>query len=136
MPGHHAYDALIAFTAAEHNATLLSLDQRAAATYETIGAHKEQLLGWRRHMAIHRGRRARCRSGHLVRGALLDAIGRAERDGTRYREHYGDQLIHNGLDASGSGPASCCTQTETGDAPPSAGRGTAAPASGRKSASR
>jgi len=40
-----AYDALIAFTAAEHNATLLSLDQRAAATYETVGAHVEQLLG-------------------------------------------------------------------------------------------
>ncbi len=30
---------------AEHNATLLSLDQRAAATYETVGAHVEQLLG-------------------------------------------------------------------------------------------
>ena len=43
--GGPAYDALIAFTAAEHNATLLSLDQRAAATYETVGAHVEQLLG-------------------------------------------------------------------------------------------
>ena len=75
-------------------------------------------------------RRARCRSGHLVRGALLDAIGRAERDGTCYREHYGDQLIHNALKASGSGPASCYTQRETGDVPPSAGRGTAAPARG------
>ena len=42
--GGPAYDALIAFTAAEHNATLLSLDQRAAATYETVGANVEQLL--------------------------------------------------------------------------------------------
>ena len=42
--GGPAYDALIAFTAAEHNATLVSLDQRAAATYETVGAHAEQLL--------------------------------------------------------------------------------------------
>ena len=37
--------AAIAFTAAEHDATLLSLDQRAATTYETVGAHVEQLLG-------------------------------------------------------------------------------------------
>ena len=36
---------LIAFTAAEHNATLLSLDQQAAATYETVGTQVEQLLG-------------------------------------------------------------------------------------------
>jgi predicted nucleic acid-binding protein len=43
--GGPAYDALIAFTAAEHGATLLSLDQRAAATYETVGAQVEQLLG-------------------------------------------------------------------------------------------
>jgi predicted nucleic acid-binding protein len=42
--GGPAYDALIAFTAAEHNATLMSLDQRAAATYETAGAQVEQLL--------------------------------------------------------------------------------------------
>lgn len=42
--GGPAYDALIAFTAAEHKATLLSLDQRAAATYEAIGATVEQLL--------------------------------------------------------------------------------------------
>ncbi len=41
--GGPVYDALIAFTAAEHNATLMSLDQRAAATYETIGATVEQL---------------------------------------------------------------------------------------------
>jgi hypothetical protein len=44
IPGGPAY-ALIAFTAAEHNATLLSLDQRAAATYETVGAHVQHLLG-------------------------------------------------------------------------------------------
>lgn len=42
--GGPAYDALIAFTAAEHNATLMSLDQRAAATYKTVGAQVEQLL--------------------------------------------------------------------------------------------
>ena len=42
--GGPAYDALIAFTATEHNATLLSLDQRAAATYQTVGARVEQLL--------------------------------------------------------------------------------------------
>ena len=41
--GGPAYDALIAFTAAEHNATLMSLDQRAAATYETVGAQVEQI---------------------------------------------------------------------------------------------
>jgi predicted nucleic acid-binding protein len=41
--GGSAYDALIAFTAAEHEATLLSLDQRAAATYEAVGATVEQL---------------------------------------------------------------------------------------------
>lgn len=42
--GGPAYDALTAFTAAEHDATLMSLDQRAAATYETAGARVEQLL--------------------------------------------------------------------------------------------
>lgn len=42
--GGPAYDALIAFTAAEHGATLLSLDQRAATTYRTVGAQVEQLL--------------------------------------------------------------------------------------------
>lgn len=41
--GGPAYDALIAFTAAEHQATLMSLDQRAAATYEAIGVTVEQL---------------------------------------------------------------------------------------------
>jgi predicted nucleic acid-binding protein len=42
--GGPAYDALIAFTAAEHQATLLSLDQRAAATYQAVGARVEQLV--------------------------------------------------------------------------------------------
>ena len=42
--GGPAYDALIAFTAAEHQATLLSLDQRAAATYEIVGAAVEYIL--------------------------------------------------------------------------------------------
>jgi predicted nucleic acid-binding protein len=42
--GGPAYDALIAFTAAEHQATLLSLDQRAAVTYEAVGATVEQLV--------------------------------------------------------------------------------------------
>jgi len=42
--GGSAYDALIAFTAAEHDATLLSLDQRAATTYEAVGATVEQLV--------------------------------------------------------------------------------------------
>jgi predicted nucleic acid-binding protein len=41
--GGPAYDALIAFTAAEHTATLMSLDQRAAATHETVGAQVEQI---------------------------------------------------------------------------------------------
>ena len=43
--GGPACDALIAFTAAEHGAALLSLDQRAAATYRTVGVQVEQLLG-------------------------------------------------------------------------------------------
>jgi predicted nucleic acid-binding protein len=41
--GGPTYDALVAFTAAEHQATLMSLDQRAAATYEAIGVTVEQL---------------------------------------------------------------------------------------------
>lgn len=41
--GGPVYDALIAFTAAEHRATLMSLDRRAAATYEAVGATVEQL---------------------------------------------------------------------------------------------
>jgi hypothetical protein len=41
--GGPAYDALIAFTAAEHGATLMSLDQRAGATYEAVGVTVEQL---------------------------------------------------------------------------------------------
>jgi len=42
--GGPAYDALIAFTAAEHHATLLSLDQRATTTYEAVGATVEHLV--------------------------------------------------------------------------------------------
>jgi predicted nucleic acid-binding protein len=41
--GGPAYDALIAFTAVEHQATLLSLDQRATATYDAVGASVEAL---------------------------------------------------------------------------------------------
>jgi len=41
--GGPTYDALIAFTAAEYDATLLSLDRRAVTTYEAIGATVEQL---------------------------------------------------------------------------------------------
>jgi predicted nucleic acid-binding protein len=41
--GGPAYDALIAFTAAEHQATLLTLDQRATATYAAVGVAVEQL---------------------------------------------------------------------------------------------
>ena len=41
--GGPAYDALIAFTAVEHQATLMSLDQRATPTYEAVGATVEQL---------------------------------------------------------------------------------------------
>ena len=41
--GGPAYDALIAFTAVEHQATLLTLDQRATPTYEAVGAAVEQL---------------------------------------------------------------------------------------------
>ncbi|MDQ2804746.1 MAG: hypothetical protein M3Y41_19480 [Pseudomonadota bacterium] len=41
--GGPAYDALIAFTAAEHRATLLTLDQRATAAYQAVGVTVEQL---------------------------------------------------------------------------------------------
>ncbi|MBL7491608.1 type II toxin-antitoxin system VapC family toxin [Frankia sp. AgB1.9] len=41
--GGPTYDALIAYTAAEHDVILLSLDRRAATTYEAIGATVEQL---------------------------------------------------------------------------------------------
>jgi predicted nucleic acid-binding protein len=41
--GGPAYDALIAFTATEHRATLLTLDRRATATYEAVGATVEHL---------------------------------------------------------------------------------------------
>ena len=42
--GGPAYDALIAFTAVEHQAALLTLDQRAAPTYEAVGAAVERLV--------------------------------------------------------------------------------------------
>jgi len=42
--GGAVYDALIARTAAEHQATLLSLDHRATATYEAVGAQAEQFV--------------------------------------------------------------------------------------------
>jgi len=42
--GGQAYDALIALTAAEHEATLLSLDQRAAVTYESVGIEADYLV--------------------------------------------------------------------------------------------
>ncbi|GAB3883456.1 type II toxin-antitoxin system VapC family toxin [Kibdelosporangium lantanae] len=42
--GGPTYDALIGFTAAEHEATLLSLDQRATTTYEAVGVAVEQLV--------------------------------------------------------------------------------------------
>jgi predicted nucleic acid-binding protein len=42
--GGPAYDALIALIAVEHQATLLSLDQRATPTYEAVGAAIEQLV--------------------------------------------------------------------------------------------
>jgi predicted nucleic acid-binding protein len=44
IPGGAVHDALIAFTAAEHQATLLTLDQRATAAYEAVGATVEQLV--------------------------------------------------------------------------------------------
>ena len=43
VSGGQTYDALIGFTAAGHGATLLSLDRRAAVTYEAVGATAEQL---------------------------------------------------------------------------------------------
>jgi predicted nucleic acid-binding protein len=41
--GGAVYDALIAFTAKAHDATLMSLDARAATTYERCGANFELL---------------------------------------------------------------------------------------------
>jgi predicted nucleic acid-binding protein len=41
--GGPTYDALIAFTAAEHGARLQSLDARAAGTYRAVGAEVELL---------------------------------------------------------------------------------------------
>lgn len=43
--GGQTYDALIAFTAAEHEASLITLDQRAATTYVSFGVEVEQLAG-------------------------------------------------------------------------------------------
>jgi hypothetical protein len=42
--GGSAYDALIAFTANTHQATLITLDRRAATASEAVGATVEQLL--------------------------------------------------------------------------------------------
>lgn len=39
--GGQVYDALIGLTAAEHGATLVSLDQRASLVYEAVGAAVE-----------------------------------------------------------------------------------------------
>lgn len=43
LRGGALYDALIAATAAEHDATLLSADRRAGAAYEAMGARVEYL---------------------------------------------------------------------------------------------
>jgi predicted nucleic acid-binding protein len=43
LAGGQTYDALIGFTAAEHEATLISLDRRAAVTYEAVGATTEPI---------------------------------------------------------------------------------------------
>ncbi|HLI39011.1 MAG TPA: type II toxin-antitoxin system VapC family toxin [Streptosporangiaceae bacterium] len=43
IPGGPACDTLIAVTATEHQATLVTLDRRASATYEAVGATVEQL---------------------------------------------------------------------------------------------
>jgi predicted nucleic acid-binding protein len=43
LRGGTLYDALIAATAAEHGATLLSADRRASAAYEAMGARVEYL---------------------------------------------------------------------------------------------
>lgn len=42
--GGQVYDALIGWTAAEHGATLLSLDRRAALIYEAVGVEVDQLV--------------------------------------------------------------------------------------------
>lgn len=41
--GGSTYDALIAYTAVEQDAVLVTLDRRAATTYEAVGAEVEQL---------------------------------------------------------------------------------------------
>jgi predicted nucleic acid-binding protein len=43
LRGGALYDALIAATAVEHGATLLSADRRASAAYEAMGAHVKYL---------------------------------------------------------------------------------------------
>jgi predicted nucleic acid-binding protein len=43
LRGGALYDALIAATAREHDATLLSADRRASAAYEAMGARVEYL---------------------------------------------------------------------------------------------
>jgi predicted nucleic acid-binding protein len=43
IAGGQVYDALIAAIAVEHGATLVSLDRRAAAVYEAVGATVQQL---------------------------------------------------------------------------------------------
>jgi predicted nucleic acid-binding protein len=40
--GGQTYDALIGFTAAQHEARLVSFDQRAVLVYEAVGVHVEQ----------------------------------------------------------------------------------------------
>ncbi len=45
LSGGALYDALIAATAAEHGATLISADRRASPAYETMGARVEYLQG-------------------------------------------------------------------------------------------
>jgi predicted nucleic acid-binding protein len=70
--GGPAYDALIAFTAAEHNAILMSLDQRAAATYETVGAQVEQLLSLLLRPAHRRCLAAEHGLGQAGRGEVPD----------------------------------------------------------------
>jgi predicted nucleic acid-binding protein len=43
ITGGAVYDALVAATAAEHDAELLSCDRRAAATYERFGIRFEMV---------------------------------------------------------------------------------------------
>lgn len=41
VPGGRIYDAMIGLTAAEHGATLVTLDRRAALVYDTVGVSIE-----------------------------------------------------------------------------------------------